>query len=340
MAVPSLGQLTSYIPTDALSLTLLALLPLGLWLYTALMSSTSFPTIRNSHILLLIAHPDDEAMFFSPTLVSLTRPALKNTVKILCLSNGNADGLGATRRKELVASAQLLGVDPRYVVCLDEPDLQDSMTAVWPAQAIASVLSRYLLPSDYQLSLPSTPASSTSIFKSSTSTPTPAPKQPSSTAAPPATHSDIILTFDASGVSGHPNHTSLFHAASAFTTALRAAHPGWASPLSLYTLTTVSLPRKYAFILDVPASVLFGCISVAARSIAEGWQQKPGATNARQKAAKAARPSWLLYVSGVGGLRRGQRAMYTAHRSQMRWFRWGWIGIGRYMVVNDLRRVV
>jgi len=22
----------------------------------------------------------------------------------------------------------------------------------------------------------------------------------------------------------------------------------------------------------------------------------------------------------------------------MRWFRWGWVAIGRYMVVNDLRR--
>jgi hypothetical protein len=25
--------------------------------------------------------------------------------------------------------------------------------------------------------------------------------------------------------------------------------------------------------------------------------------------------------------------------SQMRWFRWGWIGLSRYMVVNDLKRV-
>lgn len=31
--------------------------------------------------------------------------------------------------------------------------------------------------------------------------------------------------------------------------------------------------------------------------------------------------------------------MTTAHVSQMRWFRWGWIGLSRYMVVNDLKRV-
>jgi len=29
--------------------------------------------------------------------------------------------------------------------------------------------------------------------------------------------------------------------------------------------------------------------------------------------------------------------MTTAHKSQMRWFRWGWIVLSRYMVVNDLK---
>ena len=48
--------------------------------------------------------------------------------------------------------------------------------------------------------------------------------------------------------------------------------------------------------------------------------------------------SSLMYVSDFGAYRRAQRAMTTAHRSQMRWFRWGWIGVGRYMVVNDLKR--
>lgn len=49
-------------------------------------------------------------------------------------------------------------------------------------------------------------------------------------------------------------------------------------------------------------------------------------------------PPSLLYVSDFRQWRRGQSAMVGAHKSQMRWFRWGWIGIGRYMVVNDLKR--
>jgi N-acetylglucosaminylphosphatidylinositol deacetylase len=46
------------------------------------------PALRNKRICLLIAHPDDEAMFFAPTLLALTHPDAGNHVKILCLSTG------------------------------------------------------------------------------------------------------------------------------------------------------------------------------------------------------------------------------------------------------------
>ena len=59
-----------------------------LWYYTAAVAQSRFPTLRDKAILLLIAHPDDEAMFFAPTLLALTRPELGNLVKILCLSSG------------------------------------------------------------------------------------------------------------------------------------------------------------------------------------------------------------------------------------------------------------
>ena len=45
----------------------------------------------------------------------------------------------------------------------------------------------------------------------------------------------------------------------------------------------------------------------------------------------------FLFLSDAGEVRRAQKAMTHAHISQMRWFRWGWIGLSRYMVVNDLR---
>jgi N-acetylglucosaminylphosphatidylinositol deacetylase len=110
-----------------------------------------FPTLQNKRICLLIAHPDDEAMFFAPTVLALTRPETGNHVKILCLSTGtillqvlfqrdiggggrsgvvlmrlwvigNADGLGETRKRELVKSGMLLGLrDEDDVFIVDEP---------------------------------------------------------------------------------------------------------------------------------------------------------------------------------------------------------------------------
>jgi N-acetylglucosaminylphosphatidylinositol deacetylase len=60
------------------------------WLYTITAVKGRFPTLRNKRICLLIAHPDDEAMFFAPSLLALTHPATGNHVKILCLSSGES----------------------------------------------------------------------------------------------------------------------------------------------------------------------------------------------------------------------------------------------------------
>lgn len=103
---------------------LLAVLPL-LYVYTCSVAQTYFPTVRNKRICLLIAHPDDEAMFFAPAVLALTRPETGNHVKILCLSTGDADGLGETRKKELVKSAMLLGLRQEDdVFVIDSPYVQ------------------------------------------------------------------------------------------------------------------------------------------------------------------------------------------------------------------------
>jgi N-acetylglucosaminylphosphatidylinositol deacetylase len=53
----------------------------------------------------VIAHPDDEAMFFVPSILQL---GAYNSIHVLCLSNGNYAGLGAIREKELVKSCEVL----------------------------------------------------------------------------------------------------------------------------------------------------------------------------------------------------------------------------------------
>jgi hypothetical protein len=53
----------------------------------ALTKTDSVP-LHDRNILLVIAHPDDEVMFFGPTLVGITNDTYNNHVRVLCLSNG------------------------------------------------------------------------------------------------------------------------------------------------------------------------------------------------------------------------------------------------------------
>lgn len=74
----------------------------------------------SKNILLVTAHPDDEAMFFAPTVLSLTmKPSFK--VFHLCLSSGNANGLGETRKVELGNSLDILGIHRENRWIVDHP---------------------------------------------------------------------------------------------------------------------------------------------------------------------------------------------------------------------------
>ncbi|KAH8902870.1 LmbE-like protein [Coniochaeta sp. PMI_546] len=277
-----------------LALGIVAIVVPSLYLYTVSVVQTRFPTLRNKRICLLIAHPDDEAMFFAPTVLALTRPETGNHVKILCLSSGNADGLGETRKKELAKSGMTLGLrseDDVFVV--ESPDFQDSMTATWDTAKIKTLLSSAFAPH----------------LKSGS---------PTQSDRPTATI-DALITFDAGGVSSHPNHASLYHGARAFVAGLVHGKDGWQPPVDLYTLTSISVLRKYTSFLDVVPTLAFWAIG-------SDFKDKK-------------HPAALVFLNGLGngGINTAWKAMTTAHKSQMVWFRYGWITFSRYMVVNDLR---
>ena len=78
-------------------------------------------------VLLVISHPDDESMFFGPTIQALRRAGART--HILCLSNGDADGLGAVREKELEIARKFLGVDSSEVV--NDSKLKDGFKEAW-----------------------------------------------------------------------------------------------------------------------------------------------------------------------------------------------------------------
>ena len=91
------------------------------------------------NVLLVIAHPDDEAMFFVPTIAHLVESGAQ--VHILCLSSGNYDGLGAVRSLELQASARVLRATK--AVCVEHAQLQDGPHSDWPPAVIAEHVHDY-----------------------------------------------------------------------------------------------------------------------------------------------------------------------------------------------------
>ena len=92
--------------------------------------------------LLVTAHPDDETMFFAPSLLCLADTL---ELHILCLSTGNFDGIGAVRELELPRACARLGVPPGRVSVLDDPQLRDGPHELWPAEHIARVVEKVLV---------------------------------------------------------------------------------------------------------------------------------------------------------------------------------------------------
>lgn len=118
------------------------------------------------HVSLVVAHPDDEAMFFWPTLLQLYEAGVR--ISVLCLSTGNADGLGTTRALEMRRSCSKVGVTEADLVILDLERLQDGFHS-WDEDLVAEQVLTFLH------------------------------DRPTAR---------LLLTFDGQGVSGHPNHVS------------------------------------------------------------------------------------------------------------------------------------
>ena len=142
---------------------------------------------------------------------------------------------------------------------------------------------------------------------------------------PPSATIDVLVTFDRHGISNHPNHRSLYHGALHFLRVLMKGKEGYACPVTLYTLTSTSIFRKYVGVLDAPVSMFQGVWSNLMSGVRRAKKDDAG-------------PARLLFVSSIGEWLTAQAAMVKCHKSQMVWFRWGWITIGRYMTVNDLKR--
>ncbi|THV04711.1 LmbE-like protein [Dendrothele bispora CBS 962.96] len=291
---------------------------------------TNSPDTSRGRILLVTAHPDDECLFFAPTLLGLTLNAtsdsstaqsieikeeeIKPEIFALCLSIGDADGLGSVRRDEYERSLDVLGVKSGNRMVLDHPDLRDDIHSRWKPEVIAKVVESFVV--EHGIT--------------------------------------TILTFDRDGISQHPNHKSIPYG-------VRHLLSNWPTDLEslkmkprLYTLITVPLSIKYISILApllakydlYIADVLhhlednliyaFSFIkSLRSRTSVPTDGSEPASTQNVGAARESRNPNPIsVFVSGTREYSTALRAM-KEHWSQLVWFRWLNVMFSRYMWVNE-----
>ncbi|XP_069459540.1 N-acetylglucosaminyl-phosphatidylinositol de-N-acetylase isoform X1 [Ovis canadensis] len=95
-----------------------------------------------SRTLLVTAHPDDEAMFFAPTILGLAR--LRHQLFLLCFSAGNYYNQGEIRKKELLQSCDVLGIPPSNVMIIENRDFPDDPDVHWDPERAGDVLLQHV----------------------------------------------------------------------------------------------------------------------------------------------------------------------------------------------------
>ncbi|KAH9208546.1 N-acetylglucosaminyl-phosphatidylinositol de-N-acetylase, a glycan bosynthesis protein [Leptodontidium sp. 2 PMI_412] len=121
------------------------------------------------NLLIVTAHPDDECLFFAPSILGVLDRNPDTVGGLLVMSTGNNEGIGDTRKAELQGSCAALGVEETRCVALDWPEIQDNPRAWWDESLIESIVKEYVQ----------------------------------------KWHVDVIITFDEGGVSGHVNHRAV-----------------------------------------------------------------------------------------------------------------------------------
>nr|XP_006138807.2 N-acetylglucosaminyl-phosphatidylinositol de-N-acetylase [Pelodiscus sinensis] len=177
---------------------------------------------------------------------------------LLCGSTGNYYNQGEIRKKELVQSCAILGIPPSNVTVIDHRDLPDDPAVEWDTQLLSAFVLKHVETNNINL----------------------------------------VVTFDAGGVSGHANHIALF-------AALRHLRSAEKLPegCRVLALKSVNLLRKYISVLDVPISCL---------------QSRD-----------------VLFILTKEESERAMRAM-RCHHSQLLWFRYVYLLFSRFMVINSL----
>ncbi|NXY14598.1 PIGL acetylase, partial [Atrichornis clamosus] len=122
--------------------------------------------------------------------------------------SGNYYNQGEIRKQELEQSCCVLGIPASDVTVIDHRDLPDNPAVEWDTQLLATIVLKHI----------------------------------------EAKNINLVVTFDAGGVSGHANHVSLYTAVRYRVLHTLGCH--------VLVLESVNLFRKYISFLDVPISCL------------------------------------------------------------------------------------
>ncbi|ANQ08932.1 N-acetylglucosaminylphosphatidylinositol deacetylase [Plasmodium coatneyi] len=97
---------------------------------------------EKGNVAFIIAHPDDEIMFFFPTIKLLFDKKKKEEIFLLSLSNGDFYGQGKIREKELYHVWSYLGGVKNNCKVMNDPDVQDG-SAFWNEKHLVDILADY-----------------------------------------------------------------------------------------------------------------------------------------------------------------------------------------------------
>ncbi|KAL3800167.1 hypothetical protein HJC23_001088 [Cyclotella cryptica] len=169
------------------------------------MAGSDEPTdVQRDLWILVTAHPDDESMFFLPTLRNLLLPNGNNQcLHILCLCNGayERSSDGPIRTKELYDACKIIGINSPSVTVINEDSLKDGPNEVWDGSLVAAKIMDCI--KEAVLSCTNRDDKRTR-WKYVDNTIPPSAKQKAQSI------NLNILTFDLGGVSHHPNHVDTF----------------------------------------------------------------------------------------------------------------------------------
>eukprot|EP00794_Sanderia_malayensis_P010940 gene10940-12101_t len=92
------------------------------------MAISSLKLKLNGSVLFVTAHPDDESMFFAPSILHSLRHLGRNNVYVLCLTTGDYYGQGRVRAKEIIEACDSLGMRNNNVFICDNVAFKDGMS--------------------------------------------------------------------------------------------------------------------------------------------------------------------------------------------------------------------